>query len=93
VRPGQAGRAEPAKDLYRSALFRLSRAWAERYADAWAVLSAYHGVVEPDQVIEPYDATVADRRPFGGPRLSAPDFRRWLYAHVQRWRCRHVTPG
>jgi hypothetical protein len=49
-------------------------------------------VIDPDDVIEPYDATIADRRPFGGPSLSPADFRRWLYAQVQRWRCRYVTP-
>jgi hypothetical protein len=48
-------------------------------------------VVKPDQVIEPYDATVADRRPFGGPPLSPREFDHWLYAHVQAWRCRYVT--
>jgi hypothetical protein len=57
----------------------------------WAVLSARHGVVEPDEVIAPYDTTVGDRRPFGGPRLSPGEFDTWLYAHVQAWRSRYAT--
>jgi hypothetical protein len=84
-------RAAPAKELYCSALFRLCREWAERHADAWAILSARYGVVRPDEVIEPYDATVADRRPFGGPPLSPGDYSTWLYSHVQVWRCRYAT--
>jgi hypothetical protein len=81
----------PARDLYGSTLFRLSRRWAELHADAWAVLSARHGVVEPDQVIEPCDTTIADRSPFGQPRLTTKGFGTWLYASVQAWRSRFAT--
>lgn len=48
-------RAAPAKDLYQSQLFKLARAYAERSGHPWVILSALHGVVLPDQVIEPYD--------------------------------------
>jgi hypothetical protein len=48
-------------------------------------------VVEPDEVIAPYDTTVGDRRPFGGPRLAPGEFDTWLYAHVQAWRSRYAT--
>lgn len=83
----------PAQDLYCSALFRLCRRWAEQHTNVWAILSAYHGVVRPEEVIEPYEATIAQRRPFGGPALSPREFGGWLYAHVQAWRSRHVTPS
>lgn len=43
-RPGPA----PAADLYTSDWFRKARAYAERYADTWFVLSALHGVLAPD---------------------------------------------
>jgi hypothetical protein len=82
--------AAPAKELYVSPLFRLCRLWAERNADAWAVLSAYHGVVEPDAVIEPYDITIRQQRPYGQAPLSAQEFQTWLCASVQRWRCQYV---
>lgn len=47
--------AAPAKDLYTGHLFCLARAYAERFCDAWAILSAKHFLVMPDEVIEPYD--------------------------------------
>jgi len=84
-------RAAPAKELYCSHLFRLCRQWAEQNADAWAILSAHYGVVEPDTVIEPYDTTIAQRRPFGQPPLTPEEFGIWLNAHVQSWLCRYVT--
>jgi hypothetical protein len=62
-----------------------------RHADAWAILSARHAVVRPDEILAPYDTTVADRQPFGGPRLSPGQFDTWLYAHVQAWRSRYFT--
>jgi hypothetical protein len=48
-------------------------------------------VVEPDEVIAPYDTTIAARQPFCGPRLSPREFDTWLYAHVQAWRSRYAT--
>jgi hypothetical protein len=83
--------AAPAKDLYRSTLFQLSRRWAELYADAWAILSARYGVVDPEKVIEPYDTTIADRSPFGQERLTVKEFGFWLYAGVQAWRSQFFT--
>lgn len=47
--------AAPAKDLYTSTLFKKCRAFAERYGDEWAILSAKHWLVLPDTVVEPYD--------------------------------------
>ena len=50
--------AAPARQLYTSPLFTKSVAWAEAKGLQWAVLSAEHGVVEPDDVIEPYNVTL-----------------------------------
>ena len=44
-----------AKDLYVSALFRKERAYAEESGAPWFVLSAEHGLVDPEAVLEPYD--------------------------------------
>jgi hypothetical protein len=85
--------AAPAKDLYCSTLFRLSRQWAERHADAWAILSARYGVVETETVIQPYDTTIADRSPFGQSPLTPKEFGPWLCASVQAWRSRFATPA
>lgn len=53
-------RSAPAKDLYVSPLFQKARAYAENHGDAWAVLSAKHFVLMPDDMIEPYDLALAD---------------------------------
>ena len=50
--------AAPACDLYLSQLFRSLRHYAETHADAWYILSAEHGVLRPDQVVEPYERTL-----------------------------------
>lgn len=50
--------AAPARELYTSDLFRKARDYCEREYDAWYVLSARHGVLHPDQMVEPYDLTL-----------------------------------
>jgi hypothetical protein len=48
--------AAPAKDLYdESAYFCRMRAWAEARGDPWYILSAKHGLVDPETRLEPYD--------------------------------------
>ena len=60
--------ASSARDLYDpSTLFRGRRAYVERTCDRWFILSALYGLVDPDDVIEPYDvalksASTAERR-------------------------------
>lgn len=61
--------AAPAKDLYVSALFQKSRAYAELNADHWYILSAKHGLVRPDEVIKPYNLTLN--------QMGIVDRRRW----------------
>ncbi len=50
--------AAPARNLYLSQLFRGLRHYAETHADAWYILSAEHGVLRPQQVVEPYERTL-----------------------------------
>lgn len=55
--------ATPAKDLYQGRLFKLVRQYAELNNLDWVIISAMHGLVRPEQVIEPYEAqikTIAD---------------------------------
>jgi hypothetical protein len=47
-----------AEELYVSPLFKRRRTFAER-AQQWFILSALHGLVEPSQVLEPYDMALA----------------------------------
>lgn len=48
----------PARDLYRSALFRGRRGYVERFCDIWFILSAKHGLLDPDKPIDYYDETL-----------------------------------
>lgn len=54
--------AAPAQDLYTSPFFRLSKQWITygHRCEEWGILSAKHGLVLPDQVVEPYDACLSD---------------------------------
>jgi hypothetical protein len=66
VKSKRSSRASAA-DLYISPLFVGRRRAVESTCDRWYVLSALHGLVSPDAVIEPYDrtlndSTVAERR-------------------------------
>lgn len=45
----------PAKDLYDSPYFGAMRRYAESRGYPWFILSAKHGLLEPDTVIDPYD--------------------------------------
>ena len=69
--PGPA----PAKDLYKSAWFRKARAYVEKKARPWRILSAQYGLVHPERVIGPYEQTlktmpVADRRAWAATVLA-----------------------
>jgi len=50
--------AVAAKDMYISQLFVGMRRYAEQNSDDWFILSAEHGVLQPDQVIAPYERTL-----------------------------------
>jgi hypothetical protein len=55
------GHPSPARDLYIGPLFRACRRWVDLRSSVypvWGILSAKHGVLLPDQVIEPYEATL-----------------------------------
>lgn len=47
-----------AKQLYKSSAFQAARKVAEKYGDLWFILSAKHGLVCPEDQIEPYDLSL-----------------------------------
>lgn len=54
----------PARDAYTGAPFRVNRAYAERFASRWVILSAKYGFIDPDFVIpEPYNLTFKKKDP------------------------------
>jgi hypothetical protein len=50
----------PAQELYDSTYFEKKQAFADELTDEWWILSAKHGILHPDTVIEDYDTTVDD---------------------------------
>ena len=64
-----------AQDLYTSDYFSKMRAYAESTGRPWFVLSAKHGLVSPDEWLEPYDCHLPDMsrdyRRAWGLRVSA----------------------
>jgi hypothetical protein len=62
-------RRAAAKDLYRSPLWVRRRAFAEASGHQWLILSAKHGLVDPDKRLEPGDLALGD--------LGAADRRSW----------------
>jgi hypothetical protein len=57
------GRPAPAKDLYTSPLFKKQRAYAEASGMRWFILSAEHGLVQPDEWLAPYERYLPDTPP------------------------------
>jgi len=47
-----------AKELYDSPLFIKAKEFAEKRLDKYYILSAKHGLLDPDQVIDPYDESL-----------------------------------
>ena len=60
----------PPKDLYTSDYFEKMRNYAEMHHDEWYILSAKHGLLDPeDDPIAPYDETLRN--------FSKPEQREW----------------
>ncbi|MGB8385677.1 MAG: DUF6884 domain-containing protein [Dermatophilaceae bacterium] len=69
-----------ARDLYTSALFLGRRRYVERSCSEWWILSALHGLVFPEDVLDPYDVTLkdagrAERRDWSNKVLAGLDDR------------------
>lgn len=50
--------AGPAGTLYDSDWFRKASSYARQIADEWYILSAKHGLLDPETIIEPYEKTL-----------------------------------
>ena len=56
-----------AKDLYTSDWFRKARAYVEHRGGPWFILSAEHGLVDPETVIGPSSAGACSNRSLTAP--------------------------
>ncbi len=74
----------PARELYSSTWFKKARAFVERQTGEWLILSARYGLVEPNQVIEPYHETLKEK--------SVEERREWSRKVVQELRP-HCSAG
>ena len=75
---GKRRSAAPAGDLYTSSLFVGRRRFVLGSCDRWFILSALHGLLDPEQTIEPYDRSLLDvgsgeRRAWAKEVLAAID--------------------
>ena len=62
-----------ARDAYTGPPFGINKAFAERFGEAWVILSARYGFIEPDfQIPEPYNVRFKTKRT--GP-ITAPELR------------------
>lgn len=68
-------RPAPARELYTSQLFRKASFFAEATCERWYILSAKHGIVAPDEVLEPYDVKLG--RGHRDPAKDAPPIWDW----------------
>ena len=57
----EEGETVAAKDLYDSNYFGLKQEYAEECFDEWKILSAKHGLLDPETEIESYDASLNTR--------------------------------
>jgi hypothetical protein len=64
-------RPAPARDLYRSPLFRKASAYAEATCDEWAILSAEHHLVSPRLTVWPYDSELKGEGRLAWARIVA----------------------
>lgn len=67
-----------ARDIYASPLWRFRREYAEQCAVPWFILSAKHGLLDPDTYIEPYDLALAD--------LPSAERRDWSHRVLDQFR-------
>lgn len=52
----------PAKEAYVSGYFRKNRAYAEKFANRWYILSAKYGFLEPNALIQNYNVSFKEPR-------------------------------
>jgi hypothetical protein len=76
--------ASPAKDLYDSPLFKKARRYIEQHCESWFILSAKYGLVDPFEVIEPYEETLNTKKRYERTEWAE---------HVWKDLCRHIKPG
>lgn len=65
-----------AADLYTGSLFVAARRYVEATGKPWLILSAEHGIVSPDDELDPYDRKL---------RLTGRELQRWASSAAVRF--------
>jgi len=68
-----------AEELYTGGIFQQARAWAEKHADNWRILSAKHGLLHPNDLVRWYDVSMKDL-----DRVERADWGRLVRMELQR---------
>lgn len=58
-----------AKDLYISPLFKKAREYVEKVSNKWYILSAYYGLLGPEQLVSDYNLTLNE--------MSSKEVEKW----------------
>lgn len=74
-----------AKDLYTSPWFRKARRYVEARSGCWFILSAEHGLLDPERVIAPYETTLK--------RMDRPQRVAWAQRVHRQLLARRLLPG
>ena len=77
----KGGHREVARDMYASPLYRKSVMLTEKWGVRFGILSAKHGLLDPNQVIEPYDLTLK-----GASRSAKIEWARMVDAQIRSLR-------
>lgn len=56
----KADESVEARDLYTSTYFAKKREYAEVLGDDWRILSAEHGLIDPEETVDPYETSIDD---------------------------------
>lgn len=81
-----------AKDLYTSDWFKKARRYVENKGDSWFILSAEHGLVEPDRILSPYEKTL-NEMPVRERRQWARDVTAQLACKAPTMKCAVFLAG
>jgi hypothetical protein len=74
----KGGHSDLARNMYVSPLYRKSVMVAEGWGLSFSILSAKHGLLDPDEVIEPYDLTLK-----GASKQFKSEWARRVYAQIK----------
>jgi len=74
-----------ARELYTGHLFQKAVAWAEHHRYRWFIISALHGLVTPDQTLQPYNFTIKE--------LRKPERESWAYRAISCQLSKYAPSG